>query len=65
MTFSKGQSTIRLAIRTDIPALHTLVGSAYRGETARQGRAHDADFLGGQRTCLTSRTSVPGASTHH
>jgi hypothetical protein len=42
-----------------------LVGSAYRGETARQGRAHDADFLGGQRTCLTSRTSVPGASTHH
>ncbi|MEH6660191.1 MAG: GNAT family N-acetyltransferase [Parasphingorhabdus sp.] len=34
----------------DIPALHALVESAYRGESARRGWTHEADLLDGQRT---------------
>lgn len=34
----------------DIEALHTLVESAYRGESARRGWTHEADLLDGQRT---------------
>jgi N-acetylglutamate synthase-like GNAT family acetyltransferase len=42
--------TFRSARTSDIPALHTLIESAYRGETAKQGWTHEADLLGGQRT---------------
>lgn len=41
---------IRFATREDVPALHALVESAYRGDSARQGWTHEADLLGGQRT---------------
>lgn len=41
---------IRDAKLTDIDALHHLVESAYRGESAKQGWTHEADLLGGQRT---------------
>ncbi|MEO9467856.1 GNAT family N-acetyltransferase [Parasphingorhabdus sp.] len=34
----------------DVPELHSLVESAYRGETAKRGWTHEADLLGGQRT---------------
>ena len=34
----------------DLPALHALVESAYRGDSARRGWTHEADMLGGQRT---------------
>lgn len=34
----------------DIKALHALIESAYRGESARRGWTHEADLLGGQRT---------------
>lgn len=34
----------------DIEALHALVESAYRGESAKRGWTHEADLLGGQRT---------------
>jgi predicted N-acetyltransferase YhbS len=34
----------------DIDALHALIESAYRGESARRGWTHEADLLGGQRT---------------
>ena len=33
-----------------IEALHRLIESAYRGESAKQGWTHEADLLGGQRT---------------
>ena len=33
----------------DIPALTSLVNSAYRGDSARKGWTHEADLLGGQR----------------
>jgi ribosomal protein S18 acetylase RimI-like enzyme len=35
---------------SDLPAVAELVNSAYRGETARQGWTHEADYLDGQRT---------------
>lgn len=38
----------------DLPALHALIESAYRGETARAGWSHEADLLGGQRTDLVA-----------
>lgn len=41
---------IRVAAPADIPALHALVESAYRGDSARTGWTHEADLLGGQRT---------------
>lgn len=34
----------------DIPALHRLIQSAYRGASAKQGWTHEADLLDGQRT---------------
>lgn len=38
------------AAASDLPALHALVESAYRGDSARAGWTHEADLLGGQRT---------------
>ncbi len=40
----------RLAEETNIAALHQLIESAYRGDSARQGWTHESDLLGGQRT---------------
>jgi GNAT superfamily N-acetyltransferase len=34
----------------DLPALAAFINAAYRGETARQGWTHEADYLDGQRT---------------
>ena len=41
---------IRDAETPDIPALHLLIESAYRGEASRAGWTTEADLLGGQRT---------------
>ena len=41
---------IRPATAADLPALHILVESAYRGDSAKQGWTHEADMLAGQRT---------------
>lgn len=41
---------VRLALHDDLPALHALVESAYRGDSARGGWTHEADLLEGQRT---------------
>lgn len=40
----------RAATADDVAALHRLIESAYRGETAKAGWTHEADLLGGQRT---------------
>ncbi|MBL8530383.1 MAG: GNAT family N-acetyltransferase [Hyphomonadaceae bacterium] len=42
--------SFRAATPSDIPALHALVESGYRGDSAKQGWTHEADLLGGQRT---------------
>jgi len=36
----------------ELPALHRLIESAYRGDSAKRGWTHEADLLGGQRTDL-------------
>ena len=41
---------IRDAAAADIPALHRLIESAYRGEASRAGWTTEADLLAGQRT---------------
>lgn len=40
----------RAATDADVTALHALVESAYRGDSARRGWTHEADLLDGQRT---------------
>lgn len=42
--------TIRDAVTVDIPGLHRLIESAYRGEASRAGWTTEADLLDGQRT---------------
>lgn len=42
--------TFLAAKASNIEALHRLVESAYRGDSARKGWTHEADLLGGQRT---------------
>jgi ribosomal protein S18 acetylase RimI-like enzyme len=39
-----------IATPADVPALHDLVESAYRGERSKAGWTSEADLLGGQRT---------------
>ena len=41
---------MRDAVPADIPALHRLIESAYRGEASRAGWTTEADLLDGQRT---------------
>lgn len=42
--------SFRVATSADVPALTSLVNSAYRGESSRVGWTTEADLLGGQRT---------------
>ena len=49
---------IEPAIRDDIPALLTLIQSAYRGDSSRRGWTHEADLLDGQRTDATALTET-------
>ena len=42
--------TYRKAEISDIPSLHLLVNSAYRGESSKKGWTTEADLLDGQRT---------------
>lgn len=50
--------TIRDAVPADIPALHALVESAYRGEASRAGWTTEADLLDGQRTDADDLASI-------
>ena len=40
---------LRLATAHDVPALHALAQSAYRGDAARAGWTHEADLVEGER----------------
>lgn len=54
-----GQDMImRAAEEADVPALHKLVESAYRGDSAKRGWTHEADLLGGQRTDLEALREI-------
>lgn len=43
---------LEAATSADLPALHSLIERAYRGETARAGWSHEADLLTGPRTSV-------------
>jgi predicted N-acetyltransferase YhbS len=58
MPVKNSSLNIRPAGRPDIPALHALIESAYRGDSARQGWTHEADLLDGQRTDPESLTEI-------
>lgn len=49
---------IEPATRADIPALLTLIHSAYRGDSSRRGWTHEADLLDGQRTDAAALTET-------
>ncbi len=60
-----GIEKIETAGLADIPALDTLVNSAYRGESSKKGWTTEADLLGGQRTdaaTLQKMMEEPGAA---
>jgi len=42
----------------DLPALHALIESAYRGDSAKTGWTHEADLLGGQRTDMEALAAM-------
>ena len=46
---TRSRCTVRPAQPSDVPRLSSLVNSAYRGESSKQGWTTEADFLGGQR----------------
>jgi ribosomal protein S18 acetylase RimI-like enzyme len=56
---------VRPATSSDVPALHVLIESAYRGQSARRGWTHEADLLAGQRTDLAELHSIIGDSRQH
>lgn len=49
-------------VRAELPAIVSLVNAAYRGEDARGGWTHEADYLAGQRTDLASLRADMDAS---
>lgn len=49
---------IRDATTADIPGLHRLIESAYRGEASRAGWTTEADLLAGQRTDADDLASI-------
>lgn len=49
---------MREATIADVPALHALVESAFRGDSARTGWTHEADLLDGQRTDRESLAEI-------
>ncbi|MEW4468501.1 GNAT family N-acetyltransferase [Parasphingorhabdus sp. JC815] len=51
---------IRVAQEQDIARLHSLIESAYRGDSARRGWTHEADLLGGQRTDVEALQAIVG-----
>jgi ribosomal protein S18 acetylase RimI-like enzyme len=50
--------TFRLAGGDDLAAVHQLIESAFRGDSARRGWTHEADLLGGQRTDVESLAEI-------
>jgi predicted N-acetyltransferase YhbS len=44
--------SLRPAREADLPDLHALIESAYRGESARAGWTHEADLIDGDRTSV-------------
>ena len=56
--------SFRRAALPDLPALHALVESAYRGEASRAGWTTEADLLEGQRTDIDALAALLASATH-
>ena len=49
----------------DLPALHALIETAYRGDSARAGWSHEADLLDGQRTDVAALETMLADPAQH
>ncbi len=49
---------LRIATRSDLPALHRVIESAYRGDSAKQGWTHEADILFDTRTDIATLDAI-------
>lgn len=58
MAFFVDDPTTRFATGADLGALHALINSAYRGESARRGWTHEADLLRGDRIDVDELESI-------
>jgi len=56
---------LETATPADLPALHALIESAYRGDSARRGWSHEADLLDGQRTDLDELHDILADPARH
>ena len=56
---------IDLAELSDLVAIHALVESAFRGDTARLGWSHEADLLDGQRTDMAELEAILADPRQH
>ena len=57
--------SLRKATSSDAQSLDTLVNSAYRGESSKQGWTTEADLLDGTRTNMTDIESMIGQTRIH
>lgn len=55
-----GEPSIRAAGLDDLPALHALIESAYRGDSAREGWTYESDLLSDDRTSLDELAGIVG-----
>ncbi len=56
---------LEIAAPDDLPTLHALIESAYRGDSARRGWSHEADLLDGQRTDLATLDAMLADPAQH
>ena len=56
---------LRDATADDLPDLHALIESAYRGESARAGWSHEADLLDGERTDVAELRALLANPAQH
>jgi ribosomal protein S18 acetylase RimI-like enzyme len=52
------RAPFRFAETADLPALHALIESGYRGDSARLGWTHEADLVEGERTNLAELGAI-------
>ena len=56
---------IEIARPSDLAAIHALVESAFRGDSARVGWSHEADLLDGQRTDMAELRDILADPRQH
>jgi predicted N-acetyltransferase YhbS len=50
--------TLRSVTAAEVPAVHAMIESAYRGDTARAGWTHEADLVQGPRTSIAMLEAI-------